>query len=233
MKTQKRPFAGWRLWPRPLWSTCLILILAVSLTLVSSMPGLAASRRGDVLVNGGFEEGFYATPIGAVGNGWGWFTNEGKANYGFYDDQWSQVVAEGDHSQLIEINTHNILDADPDRYAGIYQTVKVVPGKRYVLRMQETIRSTQRKGDRWRYMIQVGWLEGASSDWTQVDNWSQFRSQYHPRTEPGRFRRFRTVITPESDTVTLFIRVWKKWGNSEVELDVNLDAITLVGRLPK
>jgi hypothetical protein len=211
----------------------LILILAMSLTLTSSTPGMAAHRkRGDVLVNGSFEGGFYATPVGNVGNGWGWFTNEGKANYGFYDDQWQPVVAEGDHSQLIGINTYKIPDADPDRYAGIYQTVKVVPGKRYVLRMQEIIRSTQRRGDLWRYVIQVGWIEGASNDWTQVDNWVGFRSRYYPLTEPVKFRRFGTPITPQSDTITVYIRIWKKWGDPEVALNVNLDAITLTGPIP-
>jgi hypothetical protein len=51
---------------------------------------------------------------------------------------------------------------------------------------------------------------------------------YYPRTEPGAFSEFQTVIRPTSDTITLFIRVWKKWGLTNEELNVNLDAITLV-----
>ena len=31
----------------------------------------------------------------AVGQGWGCFTNGGSAAYGFYDDQWAPVVADG------------------------------------------------------------------------------------------------------------------------------------------
>ena len=38
-------------------------------------------------------------------SGWQCFTNGGAANYGFYDDQWERTVAEGRHSQLIEVNT--------------------------------------------------------------------------------------------------------------------------------
>ena len=195
---------------------------------------MAASReRADVLVNGSFEGGFYVTPAGNVGNGWGWFTNGGKANYGFYDDQWQKVVAEGEHSQLIGINTNHVPDADPDRYAGIYQRVQVVPGERYVLRMQEIIRSTDRGGDPWRYMVQVGWIEGASKDWTKVDNWIDIRSHYFPRMEPENFHKFKTEITPKSKTITVYFRIWKKWGTPEVELDVNLDAITLIGPVPE
>ena len=40
---------------------------------------------------------------------------------------------------------------------------------------------------------------------------------------------FRTSLMPESDVITLFVRVWKKWGVPNQELDVNLDAISLVG----
>ena len=65
-----------------------------------------------------------------------------------------------------------------------------------------------------------------------MTNWTGVRSTYYPRTEPGRFRRSNTRITPQSSTVTIYIRVWKKWGNPEVELDVNLDAISLTGPIP-
>ena len=65
---------------------------------------------------------------GDVGTSWNCFTNGGVANYGFYDDQWEPVVADGDHSQLIEINTKGMAAADADRYAGLSQTVRVARG---------------------------------------------------------------------------------------------------------
>ena len=64
------------------------------------------------------EHGFGSQPgCGMVGTGWHCFTNGGGANYGFYDDQWTPVVADGGHSQLIEINAKGIAAPEHDRYA--------------------------------------------------------------------------------------------------------------------
>ncbi len=44
---------------------------------------------------------------------------------------------------------------------------------------------------------------------------------------------FSTTMTAPSGKITLFVRVWKKWGTAYKELDVNLDAISLVGKPTK
>jgi hypothetical protein len=164
-----------------------------------------------------------------VGAGWTCFTNQGAARYGFYADAWSPVVADGQYSQLIEINTWGLESGDNDRYAGIYQTVATHPGTLYRLSLRGMIRTTNLEGDPWRYRVEVGSLPGVRNDWRDVQNWSDVGwDTYYPRTEPGAFSEFQTVIRPTSDTITLFIRVWKKWGLTNEELNVNLDAITLV-----
>ncbi|MEZ4676174.1 MAG: hypothetical protein R2932_18270 [Caldilineaceae bacterium] len=144
----------------------LIGALLLSTVLVAGIPRSTVASYVDVLDNGGFEGGFGSQPgCGMVGTGWHCFTNGGAANYGFYDDQWGPTVADGGHSQLIEINTKGITAPDHDRYAGFYQTVRVVDWAEYTLNLKGMIRTTLMDGDPWRYRVQVGWTNGHYADW--------------------------------------------------------------------
>src|SRR5262245_8687975 len=88
---------------------CLILATVTTAQLLAAPQATGNNPKGNLLVNGNFEGGFlYLDGCGHVGVGWSCFTNNGQTNYGFYDDQWPPVVAKGDHSQLIEINTKNL-----------------------------------------------------------------------------------------------------------------------------
>jgi hypothetical protein len=40
---------------------------------------------------------------------------------------------------------------------------------------------------------------------------------------------YTATFTAPSSRITVFIRAWKKWGTVRRELDVNLDAISLIG----
>src|SRR5690606_20958148 len=107
-------------------SLVMVIAIIASMVTVAIWPAPTSASLTNVLYNGGFEQGFSSQPgCGMVGSGWQCFTNGGAANYGFYDDQWDRVVAEGKHSQLLELNTKGIMLGDADRYAGIYQTVPV------------------------------------------------------------------------------------------------------------
>ena len=185
----------------------------------------------NVLHNGSFEAGFNSQAgCGMVGNGWHCFTNGGAANYGFYDDQWDPVVADGEHSTLIEINTKGIIAGDHDRYAGIYQTLELTPHAKYKLSLSGMIRTTELWGDPWRYRVQVGMSPGKHADWESVKNWQDVGwDTYHDRLTPGAFNSYMTMLTAPAEYATLYIRVWKKWGVPNEEIDVNLDAISLVG----
>jgi LysM repeat protein len=207
------------------------LAVVAILALVAAMPSITSASEVDALGNGGFEQGFnQVAGCGVVGNHWDCFTNGGAANYGFYDDQWAPVVYEGKHSQLIEINTKDMAAGDNDRYAGISQTARVVPGRPYKLSLRGIIRTTNSEGDPWRYSVQVGWLNGGKGDWRDVDNWVDAGwNTYYNRTEPGAFSAFQTQLVPDAEAITVFVRVWKKWGVAYEEVDVNLDAISLTG----
>ena len=212
-----------------------VLLLAVVASLLLNTMVVASTPHAtvntDILGNGDFENGFRMAPgCGMVAVGWECFTNGGAANYGFYDDQWNPVVFSGKHSQLIEINTKNMAYGDPDRFAGIYQTVTVLPGHQYTLDLHGIIRADDNDPDRWRYRVQVGYLESGEHDWTKVSNWVEMPwDKYYPRISPGNFSEGKLEITPSGTKLTIFIRVWKKWGVPYRELDVDLDAISLTG----
>jgi LysM repeat protein len=217
-------------WRRALTFICALALVASTFLVAST----TQASYTNVLANGSFEQGFYHQPgCGMVGNGWGCFTNGGAAVYGYYDDQWDRVVADGAHSQLIEINTFGIGLPDHDRYAGIYQTVKVVDWEHYTLNLRGMIRTTNMDGDPWRYRVQVGWSAGSHPKWEAVTNWVDVGwDTYYERTSPGAMLDFSTGVKAEASHLTIYVRVWKKWGVPEEEIDINLDAISLTGPAP-
>src|SRR5690606_35150963 len=203
---------------------CLIVLTAMITAMLMARPQPSHANSPHPLINGSFEGGFVDQPVcrwrsdlyeTTVGAGWRCFTNFGAARYGFYADSWSPVVADGQHSQLIEINTWGLESGDNDRYAGIYQTVPTIPGAAYQFSLRGMIRTTNLDGDEWRYRVEVGYLDGkkAGTDWRKVNNWTDVDwNTYYPRTEPGTFSDYQTLVRPQTNQVTLFIRVWKKWG---------------------
>jgi len=208
--------------------------MVVMSVVVAGTPNALVASNVNVLVNGDFERGFGNQPgCGAVGVGWQCFTNGGGANYGFYDDQWTPTVADGSHSQLIEINTKGVGNPEHDRYAGIYQTVAVKDWAEYTFNLKGQIRTTLLDGDPWRYRVQVGWTNGHYADWTRVSNWQDVGwDNYYPHESPGGFSAYATRIMAEADYLTLYIRVWKKWGIGEEEIDISFDTIALTGPPP-
>ena len=199
-----------------------------------AMPQPAMASQGtttckEVVVNGGFEQGFNPLAIGHVGKSWGQFTNDGAANYGFYDDQWPPVVAEGQHSQLIEINTKGIAAGDADRYAGIYQRISGLKvGAQVELTIKGMLRGAGNADDANRFEAQWGWNAGNNTDWKQVKNWAGMNlGPIYVRTEPGTLGTYTMRFAAPATDLVLFVRGWKKWGVAEVEMDLNLDAISL------
>lgn len=213
----------------------LSLVLAL-LTAVLAVPGIQlAGGSTERLANGSFEEGFYSTPAGFVGKHWKWFHNGGQASYGFYDETWAPVIYDGKHSTLIEINTYDRSGSEADRYAGIYQTVAVVPGETYDLSMHGMLRALEDDPDRegYNYRVEYGIDYDGGDDWKAVTEWYELPwNKVHPRLTPGSMESFSTSIKATSDRLTLYVRAWKKWGTAMRELDVNVDAISLKGAMP-
>jgi LysM repeat protein len=219
-----------------------VVVVAVVLALFASLmlgsaAGLAVSQQ-DVLYNGSFEAGFsYVAGCGMVGNGWGCFTNGGSVAYGFYDDQWAPVRADGAHSQLIEMNTMQPAASEANRYAGIYQTVNLVRGNSYQFKLSGLMREALKDGnkpdpndDPFRYRVQWGYTPNGSADWTQVTNWVELPwNKIDNRTSPTSLENYATSFVAPSDQVTIFIRLWKKWGTVYREINFNVDAVSLWG----
>lgn len=211
-----------------------IVLAGLGLLLVVG-PALAQESGGpsDLIINGSFEEGFQSD-VG-IGYGWGAFSN-GNAAVGWNVDSWGPVVIAGQYSQLIEIK-----DAvELDRYAGIYQTVSVVPGQQYKLTIKGLIRSAEGdvKLSNYGYRLQYGVDYDGGVAWELVNenNWQEIQWDEQPLNDPlngsYRFDSFETTITAKSDKLTLFIRAWKKWLNNGVGL-YDLDEISLVGLKPE
>lgn len=215
------------------WRASLLSGLAVLVLLLAFAEGILPGKAdANLLVNGDFERGFsFRDGCGHVGAGWSCFTNGGQAVYGFYDDQWDPVVVDGEHSQLIEINTKGLGAGTDNRYAGIFQTVRVTTGTAYQISIRGMIRSTtleSEKLDPWRYRVQFGWTLGRRADWRNVTNWVDVGwDAYDNRLAPGAFNDFRAKFLAQEAYVTVYIRVWKKWGTVGEEIDINLDTIIL------
>jgi len=186
----------------------------------------------NIILNGGFEEGFQ--PEFGVGFGWGGFSN-GNAVVGWNGEAWDQAVVAGKYAQMIEISN----STDLNRYAGIYQTVAVVPGEQYRLTINGIIRSDE--GDievsDYGYRFQYAIDQSGGSSWELLGDeaWVELPWDEQPLYDPlnGAYRvdSYDTTITAESDKLTLYIRGWKKWINPGSGI-FDLDEISLVGPVP-
>lgn len=210
-----------------------VVVCAVVASGVIALPRVfSANGLGERLANGGFEEGF--GPDG-VALGWQRFDNGGRASYGWYDETWSKVIYEGKHAQLIEINSKSWFPTHPDRYAGIFQTVSVVPGKPYQLTINALMRSTE--GDMissgYGYRVQYGLDFSGGQDWTTVPTWVDIGlNDEWPRTSPGGYYTYVANVVPTGSRLTIYIRGWKKWAQPNREFDLDLDAVSLKGNAP-
>ncbi len=213
-----------------------IIITLILLAGLLYLPAPAFSQEitglQNLIRNGGFEQGFEGDF--GVGYEWGGFSN-GNATVGWSADSWSAVVPAGKNAQLIEINN----SAERDRYAGIYQTVRVVPGQQYKLTLKGLIRSTEGNieksdyGYRLQYAIDyngaTAWELVSSDEWNEIP-WDEQRLE--TSADNGyRIDTYSATVTAKSDKLTLFVRGWKKWINNGSGL-YNLDEISLVGPAP-
>jgi hypothetical protein len=208
----------------------LLAFLALVMALVV-LPSIAGPTN-NLVANGNFEGGF--GPDG-VAYGWHDFDNEGEMTASWHDDTWPPVVYNGAHSQLIEINTVCRGASDPDRYAGIYQKVSVKAGTTYELCLHGMLRSLWGDPDpaSWGYTAQVGIDQKGGTDWSAltVGDWTDVPwDTVYPRTQPGEeMDSYCMNVKAESSSLTLFIRLWKKWPTAGREVLLNVDGITLKG----
>ena len=208
-----------------------LVVAAVVVSLAGATAAIVrAGGYGERLGNGSFEEGFQ--PNGVAIN-WVGFDNGGSAFYHFQDDTAPAYAFDGGHSQLIEISTMNNYATEPERYAGIYQTVAVAAGTSYTLTLHGMLRVLPDDPDKnnWSYIVQWGIEPNGGTDWGSV-NWHDVPWQNtYDWQSPGQISSYTTSFTAPTDKVTLFIRALKKFGTNFRDLFVNLDGISLHGLL--
>jgi LysM repeat protein len=194
---------------------------------IAVLPG--ACSGPNMVTNGSFEAGF----TNGVGNYWTKYTNGGKADYGFYNEQWPPVVKDGVNGQLIEINTKGMSTGDPNRVAGIYQYVQgLVPGATYQFTVWGQMREEAAHPDEDpnRYEVQWGFVAapGAGYAPSMITNWKSTGWPINLRTSPGPMQQYTAKFVAPSHTIVFAIQGVKKWGTPYRELDVNLDAISII-----
>ena len=199
----------------------------------------------ELLFNGDFESGFNRTALGEIGRGWGGFINGGAANFGFYNEQWDAVVSMASrqswskgwtgeevvgNGQLIEINSKRMFPTDPDRYAGIYQRIGgLTPGATYQLTVRGLLRGEGNEEDPYRFDAEWGLNAGPDTEWRNVSHWEHMDlGSIYKRTEPGPLGTYTVKFKAPANSAVLFIRGWKKWAITNVEMDFNLDDISVV-----
>ncbi len=185
-----------------------------------------APITGDRVQNGSFEDGFEAH---SVGLGWTPFTN-GAAVFEFLEETWPPAVFDGERAQRIQVREA----VQPDRYAGIYQTVDVLPGQTYELTLHGQIRTGQ--GDiqvsQYGYRMQLGIDYDGGQDWTAVDDWIELPwDEQRFDSEFLFFYDYAMPVLATGSRLTIFIRSWNKWPDPG-PAEYTLDAISLTGLIP-
>jgi hypothetical protein len=184
-------------------------------------PGIAV---GELLENGDFE-----TFGDGLGKGWTSFRNDNVIAVFSPEGPDGPYVESGNFAQRITMAEAS----QPDRYAGIYQQVGVIPGQVYSLTLYGQIRTgyadvnQSSYGYRLQYAIDHtggdNWQNVPAAAWIELP-WDE--QQLH--SPDVKFLSYTSTISATSDTITLFVRVWNKWANP-AEVQYTLDSFSLVG----
>lgn len=199
-----------------------------SSTDVSGVSAVVEPRVDNLVENGDFEEGFSDQGVALH---WHNFKND-SVIAAFSAEQPGPYVKSGDSAQRISLAEAT----QADRYAGIYQTVAVIPNQRYGLGLHGQIRTGfgdiehSSYGYRMEYAIDpkggTDWQDIPAEDWVELPWDEQLLNT--PNVE---FLEYSTVITPTSDELTIFVRAWNKWADPGLA-EYTLDSISLVGPVP-
>jgi len=181
---------------------------------------------GERVRNGSFEDGFEDH---SLGEGWKSFTN-GGAVFEFLEETWPPAVFDGERAQRIQVREAS----QSDRYAGIYQTVSVVPGETYELILNGQIRTGEGdiKASQYGYRMQLGIDYNGGQDWTDVDDWIEL--PWDEQRFDSDFLFFYDYFAPVEATgshLTIFVRSWNKWADPG-KVEYTLDGISLTGPTP-
>jgi hypothetical protein len=179
----------------------------------------------ELLENGSFEEGFDSN---SVGEGWGSFKSD-AAVIGFSPETAEIYIKDGDNAQKISVDNVQA----PDRYAGIYQTITVIPGETYTLTLHGQIRSPigNIQESSYGYRVQYAVADEGSGDWRDVpaEDWVELPWDEQLMGTPTiTFSKYMAPLKANSEEITLFVRTWNKWMTPGLT-EYTLDSLSLIG----
>lgn len=182
----------------------------------------------DILNNGHFDAEF---DNNGVATGWSSFNTDG-AIISFEAETAELSIENGDFAQRITIAE----STKQDSYAGIYQTITVVPGGSYSMTLYGQIRTpfgdVEKSNYGYRMQYAIDWNGG--TDWQAIPAAEWIELPWDEQLINGEhlfFLDYATEVIPPNDTMTLFVRAWKKWPN-DVGGQFTLDSFTLDGPVP-
>lgn len=204
-----------------------VAVLCALCVLALMAAGGVSAESVNVIENGSFEGEF----VHGVGEQWVAFDNGGPAAYSYQPDPREPVVLDGAYSQLMILHTEAVEASETDRYMGLYQVVKVVPDARYMFSLYGMIRSSEVSeiDSRRNYRLQVGFDPKGDTDPNAVTEWTEIDWPEYDIKSPGAIQSYARGVTATGDTMTVFIRLWKKFPTVGERVEVNIDAVSLVG----
>jgi hypothetical protein len=184
-------------------------------------------KTGDVLKNGDFQGGF--DPSG-IANNWQGFSRVAGV-FGWSDETYPTLLFESPHAQMMRIRSTQY----PDAYVGIYQNAAVVKGRPYELALHGLIRSTEGSPQKssWAYRLQWGIDLKGRNNWQSVAEWTDLGWDDQPIGAPNpTIDQYQTTVTPTGNTLTVFVRGWRKWVTPTSAGEFVIDAVHLTGPMP-
>jgi hypothetical protein len=195
-------------------------------------------RLENAIKNGGFEEiSGDNTQGNVVATHWQSYQN-GGAEFGWYDEQWSEAIHSGRHAQLLEIR--RVESFRPNRVIAIYQTVDVIPNMHYLLTIHALMRSDapyplRNQGEyamEWTIDYQGRGKYHYVTDWVPMDLTEQLRIGSSGPSDDNNHLFYQhitsTIFTGNTNRLTLWIR-GMKIEPTGTELNFNVDDVSLVG----
>ncbi|MEM7034933.1 MAG: hypothetical protein AAF629_35665 [Chloroflexota bacterium] len=175
-----------------------------------------------------FQAGDFEQDFNIPTQPWQRFSN-GGAIVTFANERWPEAIRTGESALRLSIS-----DAQqPDRYAGIYQQIEVVPGQEYTLNLYGQIRSSfgavsaSQYGYRLYYALD--WLGG--TDWETIPDGDWLELPWDEQLiDDGQvqYLDYTTTVVPVTRRLTVFLRAHNKWA-LPYEAQFTFDDVSFIG----
>lgn len=175
------------------------------------------------LVNGSFEEGF---DDHGVAHGWYAFDHGGGAGYAWSAESALALLRDGKSGQAV----HLVTPADGRSGAGVFQTLSLIPGETYRLSLHAGIVLDAAHADDGGEGFQLQWGidPTGKADRRAVPEWMDIpMGRPTPRSSPDPLRPYITTFTAPAGDITLFFRIWDRWGIPGRSAAFILDAVSV------